>query len=77
MDIKLELLQGAICDAIKNNIEKINIDADKIVDTKSTKLLSEIKKIINNDTLTDFEMVESIVELFEKNSIYCGGCHDF
>ena len=26
---------------------------------------------------SDFEMVEKIVEIFEKNNIDCGSCHDF
>ena len=77
MDIKLEILSKEISDIIINNIEKLNIDADKILDTKSTEILRKIKEIISDDSLSDFEIVENIVVLFEENNIYCEGCHDF
>ena len=77
MDIKLELLSGAICDAVRDNIYTLHIDANQIVDSKATKILNEIKAVIHNSNLDDFEMVDEIVNIFCKYDIDIGGCHDF
>ena len=55
MDIKLELLSGAICDAVKENLCTLQIDVNQIVDSKATNILDEIKKVIHNDTLGDLK----------------------
>ena len=77
MNIKLELLQNAIFDAISEKLSYVEIDADKIADTTAIKALSEIKDIINDDTKSDFDAVEEIVCVFEKYNIDIGGRHDF
>ncbi len=77
MDIKLELLSGAICDAVRENLYTLHIDADQIVDSKAAKVLGEIKEVIHNQNLDDFEMVDEIVNIFCKYNIDIGGCHDF
>ena len=77
MNIKLELLKGAIFDAINEKLPYIEIDADKIADTTEIKALSEIKEIINDEEKEDFEVVEEIVCVFEKYNIDIGGRHDF
>ena len=77
MDIKLELLSGFICDTIRENIDTLDIDANQIVDSKATKILGEIKNVIHNENLDDFEMVDEIVSIFCKYDIDIGGCHDF
>lgn len=43
----------------------------------SKHILKQIIKTIRNDKLTDFEIVEEIVCLFEKYDIDCNGQHDF
>ncbi len=77
VDIKLELLKGYISDFINSKLEDFEIDADKIANTTAIKMLSEIQKIISNEDYSDFEIVEEIVCLFEKNGIDFGSCHDF
>ncbi len=77
MDIKLELLSGAICDTIRENMDTLHIDADQIVDSKAIKILGEIKEVLHNESLDDFEMVDEIVSIFCKYDIDIGGCHDF
>ncbi|MBR5809253.1 MAG: hypothetical protein IKY39_04025 [Clostridia bacterium] len=77
MDVKLELLSGAICDAVKENMDTLNIDASQIVNSKAIKILREIKDVIHNEKLEDFEMVDEIVSIFCKYNIDIGGCHDF
>ena len=77
MNIKLELLQNAIFDAISEKLSYMEIDADKIADTTAISVLAEIKDIIQDDGISDFEAVEKIVCVFEKYRISAGGRHDF
>ena len=77
MNIKIELLKDHISDYINSHLSDLDIDADKIADSKALCILAEVQKIIKNKKYNDFEVVEKIVELFEANRIYCGGRHDF
>jgi hypothetical protein len=77
MKLKLELLKGAIFDAVIKGLENAEIDADEIADTTAVKVLSEIKEIINDSEKSDFDIVEEIVCVFEKYGISAGSCHDF
>lgn len=77
MKIKVELLKNFICDMITGSILDFVIDADEIVNTAAINALNEIKEVIKNDDLDDFEVVEAIVRIFEKYNISAGGRHDF
>ncbi|MGN0163354.1 MAG: hypothetical protein ACI4EA_07225 [Candidatus Ornithomonoglobus sp.] len=77
MDIKVELLKNEVAEFITNRLNEMDIDADKIAGTAAIKVLSEIKDIIRNDSLSDFDVVERIVEIFEKHHIDAGSRHDF
>ena len=77
VNIKLELLQNAIFDTVREKLPYIEIDADKIADTTAIKALSDIKDIVYDDTKSDFEAIEEIVGVFEKYNINSGGRHDF
>ena len=77
MNIKLELLQNDINNIIKNIMEDVSPDISKIVDTTAIIILDEIKSVICNDELSDFDAIEEIVCILEKNNICCGGRHDF
>lgn len=77
MHIKLELLKNEITDLILNNIDNIEIDADNIADSKAISALSEIQCVIQNDDISDFDIVEEIIKIFEKYNISAGSRHDF
>ena len=77
MDIKLELLKSSIADLVTSNIENLDIDADKIADTVAISMLKEILSVIRDESLSDFDIVDSIVTIFENNNIDTGSCHDF
>lgn len=77
MNIKLELLQNHINDIIKIIMEDITPDISKIADTAAIIILDEIKNVICNDELSDFDAIEEIICILEKNNIACGGRHDF
>ena len=75
--LSFELLADDIAGLIKMRLRDIELDAEPIIESKSLSALAEIQQVIQNDTLSDFEMVEEIVCIFEKYNIDAGGCHDF
>jgi len=75
MKLKTELLSKELANCIANTLQ--DIDADKIADTMAINALSEIKDIIINPQLSDFEAIEEIVCVFEKYNIDFGNRHDF
>jgi len=77
MDIKLELLSGALVDAIQEIFIIKEFDSKTLIDTKATKILGEIKEVICNDDLDDFMAIDKIVDIFTKYKIDIGGRHDF
>ena len=81
MNIKLELLQNALFQAVREGLNYAEmcgeINADEIADTTAIKALSEIKEIIHDEEKEDFDVVEAIVFVFEKYNIDIGGRHDF
>ncbi len=77
MHIKVELLKNYIIDFIKFRMQDLEIDASRIADTTATRMLGEIQEVIKNDNLSDFDVVEEIVSIFEKYNIDAGFRHDF
>lgn len=77
MNIKLELLRNHIADFINRKIEDFEIDTSQIADTTAIQIITEIQKIIKNESLSDFEAIEEIVSTFEKYNIDSGFRHDF
>jgi len=81
MDIKYEMFAGAISDAINEKLYSLDamgkLSAKDIVDTKATKMIADIQKVLVNDELDDFYMIDEIIKIFHKNNISTGGCHDF
>ena len=77
MDLKKELLAKELAFILGKYIEEINPNIVDMVKNCATEILGEVQKILSNDELNDFEVVEEIVLLFEKNHLSCGGRHDF
>ena len=77
MNIKLELIQSHITEMVAKLLEDNIIDYSTIADTNAIIALDRIKKIIADDSLSDFDAIEEIVCILEKNNIDCGGRHDF
>lgn len=77
MRIKTELLKEHISEYIINNIEDFEIDESEIADTIAIKIVEEIKEILENSAYSDFEAIEEITKVFEKNNICCSYRHDF
>ncbi|MGM9937721.1 MAG: hypothetical protein ACI38A_10275 [Candidatus Ornithomonoglobus sp.] len=77
MDIKVELLKNEVAEFVADRLDEMSIDADKIAGTAAIDILSEIRDAIQNDRLSDFEVVERTVQIFEKYHIDAGNRHDF
>ncbi|MDD6483911.1 MAG: hypothetical protein PUF72_04970 [Clostridiales bacterium] len=77
MEIKLELLSKGISECVTNSLNKLYIDTNNLIDTAAVNALSEIRDIIQNYELSDFDVVENIVLILEKYNIDCGSRHDF
>ena len=73
----MNIIKGAIFEAITRGLNYAEIDADKIADTTAIKALSEIQQILSDEEKSDFEIVDEIVDVFEKYKLDFGGCHDF
>ena len=77
MNIKLEQIQNHITEMVLKLLEDNTIDYSAIADTNAILILNKIKKVIEDDSLSDFEVVEEIVCILEENDIDCLSRHDF
>ena len=77
MNISLELFSAEIAEFIKEKLDEKELAITQTIDTKATQILQEIQNTLSNNALSDFEVVEEIVCIFEKNNLSTGGCHDF
>ncbi|MBQ7097334.1 MAG: hypothetical protein IJN96_04580 [Clostridia bacterium] len=77
MKIKTELIKGYIADAVCSQLTDFEIDEDKVADSRATLILDAVREILLREELSDFEIVDEIVMLFNRLNIDCGSCHDF
>ena len=78
MNEKIETMMAEIQSVLVNHLSDIAANDDTIA-TKALKEIQDVVKrgnIVDGD-MTDFEIVEEIVCIFEKYEIDAGGCHDF
>lgn len=60
-----------------NYIINENIDLEKSIESKSSKILFKINEIISDENISDFQKVDNIVELLNKHNIDTRSYHDF
>ena len=77
MKIKTELIKGYIADTICSQLTDFEIDEDMIADSRAILILDAVRNILCREELSDFEIVDEIVMLFNRCNIDCGSCHDF
>ena len=78
MKDKIEMIKDEIEDVLAKNLRDVSLTDDTI----ATKALKEIQSVLKSGNMvdgnkSDFEIVEKIVDIFEKYEIDKGGCHDF
>ena len=77
MKVKTELVKNYISSRIWDYVDDIiEFDANEIINTKAIEILQAIQNVIQSD-MDDFEMIEEIVCIFERNNLNAGVCHDF
>ena len=72
-----ELLGREVGIYLINHLKELNLDYEKLVNSAAIRALFEIRKVVQNNELDDFEVVERIVCIFEKYNINAGARHDF
>ncbi len=78
MKVTEELLCQDIGRNVLNMLELNKSEFIKDADTKAEEVLEKIKAVLyKHEELSDFEIVDEIVEIFIKYNIDIGGCHDF
>jgi len=78
MDIRTELVSKELADLIVRTLNKhLEFDLNEIANTTAITMLSEIQKVLQKTELSDFDMVEEIVCIFEDYNLDFGGTHDF
>ncbi len=77
MNIKLELLKNQLSDVLFRNIEVLDIDINQIVQSTAISMLEKIQNIIKDESLSDFEVIDNIICVFEEYGINCGSRYDF
>lgn len=55
----------------------LDLDINSAIESKAVMILDRIKKCIIDEELSDFEVVERIVGIFEEYNIDIGARHDF
>ena len=77
MDLRKELILSEIGKMVIDYYGNNQIDYEKIANNKSVQILEEIKSVIHNKNLNDFEIVDEILNIFIRYNIDIGSCHDF
>ena len=77
MNIEYELMSKELAKVMVDFIKIAEPNIEKKVERTAIDMLIEIKEAICDEQLTDFDVVEKIVCIFEKNNINCNGRHDF
>lgn len=72
MNIKLELIREHIASKVVHQIEDLDIDINRIANTKAIAMLGEIQAILQNEKMSDSEMLCAIDAIFDDNQMTGG-----
>lgn len=76
--IEYELLCTEIGKKILDSMPMGDFNFEKMADQRAVKIIEEIQAVLHkHEQLTDFEIVDAIVDIFIKYHIDIGGCHDW
>ncbi|MCC8160260.1 MAG: hypothetical protein LIO53_02915 [Oscillospiraceae bacterium] len=78
MKVSEEIIYRDIGRMILNMLTESESEIIKTSETRATEVLEEIKAVLHkHQELSDFEIVDRIVDIFIDNGMDIGGCHDF
>ncbi len=75
----MNLEEEIVCKIMEDAVSKVFVmnDFSITVQEKSVEILEKIRRVICNNKLSDFEMIEELVEILNSYGINTGSCHDF
>lgn len=76
-ELLLQYLLNSPCEV---RFPGLNFNAAEIINSQCYQALKQIKKVLEDDHLSDpecFEKIERIIRILEQNGISCGVRHDF
>lgn len=80
MELKREVIANYVGKLISDELRRMNIDFNNVVDTTSSIALTKIRDIVLDDTLDDpecFHRIEEIINVLDEAGIDYGTRHDF
>ncbi|MBO5407782.1 MAG: hypothetical protein J6A61_00015 [Clostridia bacterium] len=77
MNLQSELLKSYLSEMLSQYLQEFPMDMGCTTEYIAVGMLEEIKNILENISLDDFEKVEAISAIFRKRRITVAGCHDF
>ena len=76
--IGYELLYAELGKYIVNKIPLSDFNYGKVTEQRAVKILDEIQVVLyQHEQVTDFEVVDAIVDIFVKYNLDIGSCHDW
>lgn len=80
MELKREVIANCVGKLISDELCRMNIDFNNVVDTTSSIALTKIRDIVLDDTLDApecFHRIEEIINVLDEAGIDYGTRHDF
>lgn len=77
MDVEAELLKSSFCNRLVELIKDFPYDSLDEVSATAIKMIKEIQAVLVNDEYNDYDVVEAIVEIFEKYDVDSGARNDY
>lgn len=77
MYVEAELLKSSFCNRLVELIKDFPYDSLDEVSRTAIKMIEEIQSVLINDDYNDYDVVEAIVEIFEKYDVDAGARNDY
>ena len=78
MNLCLELISKEIAETVYTALKTydfLNISQD--IELTAVTILTQIRDVIADDNLSDFDAIEEIINILDRNNLYTGTRHDF
>ena len=69
MNLKIDLIRERVADMVAGQIHDLDIDLNRIANTKAIAMLGEIQAILQNKELENYQMIDEIESVFLENKV--------
>ncbi len=69
MNLKIDLIRERVADMVAGQIHDLDIDLNRIANTKAIAMLGEIQAILQNKELENYQMIDEIENIFLENKV--------